>query len=92
MLWLSMQLEYVVEQLVRTINRFSAVKSTAEILFELAAVGLAVNWQTTSAWLFLTSSEVRKVCTLLEVSPLIILDNPGRLCSQGKTHVTFDMF
>ena len=35
-LWLSMQLEYVVGQLVRTFNRFYAVNSTAEFLFELA--------------------------------------------------------
>ena len=38
MLWLSMQLEYVVEQLVRTFNRFDAVKSTAGFLFELETV------------------------------------------------------
>ena len=36
MLWLSMQLEYVVEQLVRIFNRFYAVNSTAEFSFELA--------------------------------------------------------
>ena len=36
MLWLSMQLEYVVEQLVRPFNRCYAVNSTAEFLFELA--------------------------------------------------------
>ena len=60
MLCLSMQLEYVVEQLVRPFNQFYAVNSTAEFLFELADsfsrsnwladVELAVNWQTTSAW------------------------------------------
>ena len=45
MLWLSMQLEYVFEQLVRTFNRFCAVKSTAEILFELADSFSRSNWQ-----------------------------------------------
>ena len=45
MVWLSMQLEYVVEQLVRTFNRFYAVKSTAEFLFELADSFSPSNWQ-----------------------------------------------
>ena len=45
MLWLSMQLEYVVEQLVRTFNRFCAVKFIAEILFELADSFSQSNWQ-----------------------------------------------
>ena len=45
MLWLSMQLEYVFEQLVRPFNRFCAVKSTAEILFELADSFSRSNWQ-----------------------------------------------
>ena len=45
MLWLSMQLEYVAEQLVRTFNRFYAVNSTAESLFELADSFSRTNWQ-----------------------------------------------
>ena len=45
MFWLSMQLEYVFEQLIRTFNRFCAVKSTAEILFELADSFSRSNWQ-----------------------------------------------
>ena len=45
MLWLSMQLKYVFEQLIRTFNRFCVVKSTAEILFELADSFSRSNWQ-----------------------------------------------
>ena len=32
--------------------------------------------------LFLTRSEVRKLCTLQAVPPLILLENRGQLCSQ----------